>query len=324
LVGSAAIIGGENVTPVFANVTPIPTPLPIPQETPISAIDFGEQRPTLPADFDLDHTKMIYFSRSANGRYDLFLYNLLTGERIQLTQDVGDNTYPAVSPDGQTIAYQSNRNGDWDIYLLDVASQESVLLLDTPMNEHMPTWSPDGHYIVFASDTRGDGTYDLFRVPSDGSGLPELVFSDGNRNNHARYSPDGRFLTFVNGSAGDARTWRILTFDLSNGEILPITQNNVRDAYPSFTPDGEHLLYVTEGENNGTRIVRIRADGSGQPRTLYESDGFVWGMHYSPDAQFIAFHEEIDANTVIMLMRADGTDAEQLTGVSGYTPVWLP
>ncbi len=334
LVGSAAIIGGDNLTPVFANVTPIPTvQQPSPQQTLIgTAQAVGQapgQAPALPTDFDRTHTRMVYFAApggiaNSAGRYDLFLHDVLTGERTRLTQDSGDNTHPAISPDGQTIAFQSNRNGDWDIYLLDVASQESVLLLNTPTDEYAPAWSPDGAYVVFASDTRGDGTYDLFRMASDGSGSPELIYSDGARNNHARYSPDGRTLTFVNGSPTDARTWRILTFDFGDGTVNAITQNNVRDAYPSFTPDGTGILYVTEGNDGGTRIVRIRADGNGQPRTLYSSVGFVWGMHYSPDGRFITFHEETGATPVIMLMRADGNEARTLTGMSGYSPIWLP
>jgi hypothetical protein len=40
----------------------------------------------------------------------------------RLTSGPWDDLNPAISPDGQTVAFASNRSGYWDIYLLDISS----------------------------------------------------------------------------------------------------------------------------------------------------------------------------------------------------------
>ncbi|TVR21727.1 MAG: hypothetical protein EA396_07275 [Anaerolineaceae bacterium] len=317
--------GTDEATPIFANVTPIPTRTPAPP--PDAQAIPPEQQTPFPPDFDRRERRIVYFGMSDDGAFDLFLHDLLTGENQQLTRESGNNTHPAVSPDGRLLAFRSDRGGVGSIYIMDLASREVVALTGREADDHMPGWSPDGAHIVFASDRRGDGTLDIMRVPSAG-GTPQIVYSDGQRNSHPRYSPDGRRLVFVNGAPDDARTWNILTFDFADGTTRELTRNVVRDAFPSFSPDGSQVLYVTDGLG-GAQIALISADGDATqtPRTLYDGIGYEWGMHYSPDAAYIIFNEEIGGRSVVRLIRADAEgDAEPINvaGIEGYYPVWLP
>jgi serine/threonine protein kinase len=319
MAGNAAWLGLDSETPIFPNVTPIPT-----REATSPSVTLTLQQPiALPSDFDPNISQMIYFASSENGLFDLFLMNLRTGEQIRLTQNQGDNLYPMLSPDGKRIAFQSNRDGQYDIFVMDLASRESVKLIALDGDQLMPAWSPDGRYIVFASDTRGDGTYDLARVESDGTSKAEVVYSDGLRNNHPRYSPDGRYLTFMNGSANDARDWRVLVFDWRDGSVRTVSGDTTHNAYPMFAPDGA-ILYVADGDDGQRNIIRTTGTLFNQRRILYSSAGLVWGMHYSPDGEFIVFHQDEKNKVEMLLMRDDGTDVTYLDGLKGYYPIWIP
>lgn len=327
------MIGGEMVpsggtaeaTPIFANVTPIPTRTPAPPDA--APARPPEQQTPFPPDFAGRERRIVYFSMSDDGLFDLYLHDLLTGANEQLTQEAGNNTHPAISPDGRLLAFRSDRGGVGSIYIMDLASREVVALTGREADDHMPGWSPDGGHIVFASDRRGDGTLDIMRVAS-GGGQPQVVYSDGQRNNHPRYSPDGRRLVFVNGAPDDARTWRIMTFDFRDGTTRALTRDGARDAFPSFSPDGRQIIYVTDGLGGG-QIALINADGDATqtPRTLYDGIGYEWGMHYSPDAGFIIFNEEIGGRSIVRLLGVDAAnDAEpiNIAGIEGFYPVWLP
>ena len=37
----------------------------------------------------------------------------------QLTKDPANDVMPAISPDGQWVAFASDRSGNWDIYLIE-------------------------------------------------------------------------------------------------------------------------------------------------------------------------------------------------------------
>jgi len=162
----------------------------------------------------------------------------------------------------------------------------------------------------------------LRRVRVDGS-ADELVLSTGERLSHARYSPDGQYLIFTIGpNPLDARTWEIARFDLATGDLVRLTENNVRDASAVFGPDGETILYVTfDGRDNA--LATMGSDGS-SPRILYDSSGSDWSANYSPDGDFIVFTSNVSGADQLYLMTADGQNVQQITSSGGLYASWIP
>lgn len=324
MVGNAAIPGNNLTTPVFVNATPIPsrTPTPIAPAADATGITPVGMRATatFDPDFNLANSQVIYFAFQEN-TYNVLLYDLLNGEVAQLTADDTSSSYPAVSPDGSQIVFQSDRDGDFDLYMLDVNSGEIAPLTDNDVLDRLPAWSPDGEWIIYSTDTRGDGTYDLYRIPAAG-GNPEPVFSNGQRNSHARYNSDGRQIVFTSGDPDNANTWEIILLDLGSGETLQLTSNDTRDASPTFSPDDSFIIFNAYGDGRAS-IVRMSPTG-GRQRTLYDGPGWEWGMHFSPDGEFILFNEEVEGVPSIYLMRADGSDVRRLDEIIGYYPSWIP
>ena len=86
------------------------------------------------------------------------------GEQLRrLTSDPGSDGWPAYSPDGQWILFQSNRGGSNDIYVMDREGGRLTAVIADPADDVTPAWSPDGRQVLFASDR--DGDYDIYRVP---------------------------------------------------------------------------------------------------------------------------------------------------------------
>jgi TolB protein len=113
-------------------------------------------------------------------------------ETIQPLTDMDDDTAPALSPDGQTIAFMSRRDGNWEVYLVNVDGSDLQRLTDNPANDGLPTWSPDGRVIAFASN-RG-GSWAVWGMTPGGSDQEELFTMAG--------SPEGQFGTDINASRG--------------------------------------------------------------------------------------------------------------------------
>jgi serine/threonine-protein kinase len=113
-------------------------------------------------------------------------------QNIQPLTDREDDTAPALSPDGQTIAFMSNRDGNWEIYVVNVDGANLQRLTNNPANDGLPTWSPDGRVIAFASN-RG-GSWAVWGMTPRGSDLQALFAMEG--------SPEGLFGTDINASRG--------------------------------------------------------------------------------------------------------------------------
>jgi Tol biopolymer transport system component len=85
---------------------------------------------------------MIAFTSERRGNADIFLVNVNSTKAQQLTlNSTSDDAHSTWSPDGKTIAFDSNRDGTGgEIYLMDANGQQVVRL--TNSTQHHMTWQP--------------------------------------------------------------------------------------------------------------------------------------------------------------------------------------
>jgi tricorn protease len=97
--------------------------------------------------------------------------------------------YPAISPDGKTIAFGYKG----DIYKVEAAGGTAVPLTLHEAQDMMPVWSHDGKYIAFSSDRYGN--FDVFVMPSSG-GIPTRITYNSAADFPFDFSPDNTQLIF--------------------------------------------------------------------------------------------------------------------------------
>jgi len=92
---------------------------------------------------------IVYTSR-ASGNNDLWTLDPKTGTRRQLTSDPGDDSQPSVSPDGRSIAFESNRQGGNRIWVMQIDGTDPRPVSGGPANT-VPMWNPDSSAILFVT-----------------------------------------------------------------------------------------------------------------------------------------------------------------------------
>ena len=127
------------------------------------------------------------------------------------------------------------------------------------------------------------------------------------------WAPDDRTLAFAYARGGTG----IWTVGIDGQGLRRLTRG--RDGTPTWSPDGLELAFDRKrGERS--KIIRIRADRTGQHRIAMNASGPVW----SPDGLTIAFIRNGDA----WLMSPDGGSQRRLAGVRGPHDVgdlaWSP
>ena len=299
----------------------------VPTSSQLAQLIGPDERPRLNTGLEGVSGKLVYFSKrpAENGdeeSFEVMARDLESWQDRFLTSDSADSTYPQPSPDGRWIAFQSDRDGDFEVFVANILGGQVRQITRNSVWDRLPAWSPDSEWIVYSSDVRGDQTFDLYRVRPDGSD-EQLVYSDGQRNSHARFSPDGQSLVFTSGAGvRDASTWEIRLLDLRTNESRLLTENENRDASPTFSPDGKRILYVSSVGSN--RVVASMALDGSDRELLYTGPGSAWSANYSLDGKFIVVTATHDGEDQLFLMTADGGNLQQVTRTGGAFASWIP
>jgi serine/threonine protein kinase/Tol biopolymer transport system component len=178
-------------------------------------------------------------TRTNSSPVDPIVHTVLT----PLTRDAGLTTSPALSKDGQLLAYASDRagGGTLDIWVQRVAGGTTLRLTDDEADDTAPDFSPDGSQIVFQSDRGGGGAY----VVSAFGGSPPRAVARGAR--QPRFSPDGSRIAYWSGAwrGGALNTaTAIFVVSLAGGEPRRLAPGFTSARAPVWAPDGTSLLFL--------------------------------------------------------------------------------
>ncbi|WP_457673062.1 Tol-Pal system beta propeller repeat protein TolB [Thiolapillus sp.] len=219
-------------------------------------IVFESNRPLMSPDWSPDGKRLAYVS-FREGRSEIYIQNILTGEAVKVAGFPGLNSAPAFSPDGRRLAMTLSKDGNPEIYVMDLATKKLARITRNFAIDTEPAWMPDGKALVFTSD-RG-GSPQIYRVPvgpNGATGPAKRLTYDGNYNARAAVSPDGRRLAMVHREDG---RFRIAVLDLKSGRLQILTNNRL-DESPSFAPNGSMIIYATEDNYRGV-LAAVSVDG---------------------------------------------------------------
>ncbi len=145
-------------------------------------------------------TGRIYFNASLDslGGQDIYSVRLDGQDLRRVTRTTEDETAVSVSPDGRKALALQRGKGSYseDIVVIDLETGRVTNLTNSLATEGWPSWSLDGTHIFFSSD-RSAGTFNLFKMASDGSGVEQLTYiSPPFMDTRPQVSQDGRKLLF--------------------------------------------------------------------------------------------------------------------------------
>lgn len=192
---------------------------------------------------------------------DVFLMKADGSDPKKATDSTGVSGDAAWSPDGSTVAFDSDRGntqGHSAIYLIDVNGRNLRKLTNpaSPLSDYKPRFSPDGTRLSF---TRAKGTADgapaaLFTIRLDGSGLRRLT-SYALHVDDSDWSPDGTRLV-VDAYPNPHAYGDIYLLEATGGRPLDLTRNpagRAGSADPAWAPDGHQILFLDNRVLNGVR-----------------------------------------------------------------------
>ncbi|MEX1054582.1 MAG: hypothetical protein WED81_01035, partial [Rhodothermales bacterium] len=191
--------------------------------------------------------RMTFVERSLET--NLWELDLETGTARAVISSTRLDDDPAVSPDGERLAFVSNRLGSYEVWVSarDGSNPIQITELGGPFVSS-PRWSPDGAQIAFVA--RATGQVDVYTIDVVG-GTPRRITTKESNDKEPHWSNDGEWIYFSSNRSG---TWEIWKKPAKvDAEPVQITRNGGYAAMES--PDGAWLYFV---KRSATGIYRMR------------------------------------------------------------------
>lgn len=214
-------------------------------------------KPRLEADpVPLTHLKQDVARISWYPSADALLVNLQNGQVLKVDAKSGrsetiripmPNVLDAViGPDGRSVAFSAalaDSVDQNDIWVVDSASGQLRKVAAMPGLQHEPAWSTDGKTLYFLSGPGGSETHDIWKIDLAAGG-PQQVTVNALYHFDIAVRDDGA-IAFSGNRGGDYDLW----WQRKSGAPERLTENAALDARPSWSADGERLVY--ESINDG-------------------------------------------------------------------------
>jgi Tol biopolymer transport system component len=240
-------------------------------------------------------------------QYELYVYDRDNGKTSQMSTSFGSAFRPALSPDGQWLVYATRFEAKTGLRLRNLDTQTEDWLAYPVQRDEIESRAPLDAYpgYAFTPDSKAIVVSyggEIWRVPVDKRVAPSKIPFQANvkleMGPDVRFtyrvdtatsftshqvrdiapSPDGTKLAFTSLD-------RVYVMDLPNGKPARVSQNDVGEFGPTWSPDSKSIAFVTWSDQRGGQIVRATwpsAGGMPALSTLTRNAGLYYDLAWSP------------------------------------------
>jgi Tol biopolymer transport system component/DNA-binding winged helix-turn-helix (wHTH) protein len=237
-----------------------------------------------------------------------------------VTSLMGLETWPALSPDGEQLAFvwggdQSDRPG---LYVQRIADGSRQIIADTGGVFASPVWSPDGGRVAYLATGPERCTVMTW---SPMSGATVLVTCAPGTRPGLAWSPDQEQLALAEPDDAREATGIVLvsTVDGTRRRVTAPPSGTLGDGEPTFGPTGTRLAF-TRYRSRTHHDIHVVNVGSGAIRRLTRDDRFVAGHAWNGDGSSIVFSSSRSGNFRLWQVPSVGGTPRWLNTIGTYDP----
>ncbi len=203
---------------------------------------------------------------------------------VPLTDLEGKESYPSLSPDGNSFVFAKAIGGRSHIFSQRVhGANPRDLSSDPKSDDTQPAFSPDGEHIAFRSDRDGGGIFIMGATGESPRRLTSFGFNPA-------WSPDGSEIAFATEGAADptvrhdvSQLWRVR---VTNEDRQLIWKGD--GMQPSWSPNGHRIAFWALDTGSRRSVWTLPAAG-GPPVRVTNDNHLNWNPVWSRDGRHLYF-----------------------------------
>jgi serine/threonine protein kinase len=240
-------------------------------------------------------------------------------ELSRLTDFVGMEEFPALSPDGKSVAFTADVGGRRQVWVRLLAGGTPLQVTHDDADHQSPRWSPDSSSLIYFSPSEEpDGEGKVWQIPALGGTARPLVSSLGG----ADLSHDGKHIAYFHSNQGELEL-AVADPDGSNARKLTVLPNEYNYSDLRWSPDDRRLGFQ-RGRTFDYDLFYVPAEG-GSTQAITRDGNPLAGFAWLPDGSGVVYSSS-RGDTVLYLrtmnlwsVQTGGSNLRQLTfGETSY------
>lgn len=255
--------------------------------------------------------------------------------------DVGDSTTlkddslvydtaPRWSKSGDRILFYTYRHDSEgaELYTIEPDSKKLKRLTNTYYNEWWSDFSVVDERIYFSSDKGKSSRFggsEIFSMKADGSDMKQLTITADTTLFliDPDVSPNGSKVAYCYDCIGKETNSEIYIMNADGSDPINLTNHPSNDRNPSWSPNGEKLLFSSDRSGNYELYVLDIALGELTQITKSSTNSTQGDWSINDEIVFVS---DEDGDKEIIIMKLDGSNRKQLTNniAQDVLPAWSP
>ena len=232
----------------------------------------------------------------------------------RITDFVGMEDSPAISPDGKTIAFVARNGGRRHIWIRLLAGGMPVQITHDDADHEQPRWTPDAGSLIYYSPSREPGKEGaIWEIPALGGPARRIAAAAGGGD----CSHDGNSIALFRTANGRAE---LVTVERRGSALHLVTEVSSQDLndLPRWSPGDRWIAYQTHGGSSFEDRINVLPARGGTARVVASGDD-LRGVAWTADGSALVYSSS-EGSTVLYppvynlrMVRRNGSGDRQLT-----------
>src|SRR5713101_880332 len=240
-------------------------------------------------------------------------------ELMRLTDFVGMEEFPALSPDGKSVAFTADVGGRRQVWVRLLSGGTPLQVTHDDADHQYPRWSPDSSSLIYFSPSQEpDGEGKIWQIPALGGTAQPLVSSLGG----ADLSHGGKRIAYFHSNQGKLEL-TVADPDGSNSRKVAALPTEYNYSELRWSPDDQKLGFQ-RGRTFDYDVFYVPAEG-GSTQAITRDGNPLAGFAWLPDGSGVVYSSS-RGDTVLYLrtmnlwsVQTGGRNLRQLTfGETSY------
>jgi Tol biopolymer transport system component len=210
-----------------------------------------------------------------------------------IVDDAAKNYHVRLSPDGRSVAFDSDRDGVRGVYVA-LADGSGVRRVSGSGYAAVPSWSPDGRRLAFLrADNNRPTVWNLWLLDLDTGETSRLTNYRYGQVWTGAWFPDGRRIAYSHED-------RLILLDLDSGRSTSYTSPRRGRLLrtPAVSPDGRWIMFQVF--RDGGWLLDLESGSMQRVLDDPSAEEFTW----EPDGRRVAFHSRRSGTWSLWIMAA--------------------